>query len=57
MKNQATMPITPGGIQLLMFNEEQRRMMYGELMLPIIPVMLVHPYPRLLTLVGNSYAT
>ncbi len=46
-----------GGIQLLTPIYLDTSIIYGERVLPIIPIMLVQPKPKLLTLVGNSSAT
>lgn len=52
-----SIPITAGGSQLFKPIAAEIVVTYGERVLPIMPVTLVQPYPRLRTLVGNNYAT
>lgn len=47
MKRQLISPRIPGGNQLFMPMEEEKVVTKGERVLPIIPITLVHPYPKL----------
>ena len=47
MKRQLISPRMPGGNQLFTPIEEENVVTNGERVLPIIPITLVHPYPRL----------
>lgn len=52
MKRQLRKPSKAGGNQLLMPMYEEIVVMKGERVLPIIPITLVHPYPKLRVWVG-----
>jgi len=47
-----TSPITAGSIHVLMFIFYESEIKNGDKALPIIPIALTQPYPRLLTFVG-----
>ena len=44
--------MTPGGIHESMFNYEEPKIKKGAMVLPMVPIALDHPKPKLLTLVG-----
>lgn len=56
INNIVKSPISPGRIHELIPIDLEKKTKYGDNVLPIIPIALAQPKPKLLTLVGNSSA-
>lgn len=49
-------PIAPGKIQESRWMDLEKNIMYGDSVLPVVPIALAHPNAKLLTFVGKSSA-
>lgn len=55
-KRAVSRPIAPGNSQESICNVLEKYIIYGDKVLPVVPIALAHPKAKLRTLVGNSSA-